>query len=94
MIEMLWYLFFVCIASVYGFILYTERNIKYFWYFIFGCLFGFMFDILSFNFGYYNYPNFYSITIFGLPFTMTLAEGFSIAVSIYVFEKYIKHYIL
>lgn len=68
-------------------ILHTSENKKiYLLYFIFGLLFGFYFDITSFTFGYYSYPDFFMFKIFGLPITMILAEGFSITITMKVFE--------
>ena len=49
-------------------------------------LFGFYFDITSFTFGYYSYPDFFVLKIFGLPISMTIAEGFSMTITIKVFE--------
>ena len=54
-------------------------------------LFGFYFDITSFTFGYYSYPDFFLFKIFGLPITMIIAEGFSITITIKVFEIAINY---
>jgi cytochrome bd-type quinol oxidase subunit 2 len=51
-----------------------------------GMAFGFCFDIVSFTNGYYSYPGIYPITFMGLPVTMTVAEGFSVAITIRLFE--------
>ena len=64
----------------------AENRKKYLLYFVFGMLFGFYFDITSFTFGYYSYADFFLFKIFGLPITMTVAEGFSITITIKVFE--------
>ena len=64
----------------------SENRKKDLLYFIFGMLFGFYFDITSFTFGYYSYPDFFMFKIFGLPITMTIAEGFSITITMKVFE--------
>jgi hypothetical protein len=68
-------------------ILYKTKNKKlYILYFIFGIIFGFYFDIVSFTFGYYSYPDFFPFKLFGLPISMVLAEGFSIVITIKIFE--------
>jgi uncharacterized membrane protein YoaT (DUF817 family) len=64
----------------------TQNKMRYFLYFVFGCVFGFYFDIVSFTQGYYSYPDIFYIKILGLPLSMTLAEGFSVAITIYIFE--------
>jgi hypothetical protein len=50
-----------------------------------GSILGFYFDYVSYTDGYYSYPSFYKITILGLPFTMTIAEGFAIVITIYLY---------
>jgi len=49
-------------------------------------LFGFYFDVFSFMNGYYSYPDIFPVTIFGLPLSMTIAEGFSVVIVIRAFE--------
>ena len=48
-------------------------------------LFGFCFDVISVSQGYYTYPELF-INIFGVPLTMTIAEGFSVAITVKLFE--------
>lgn len=82
-----WYGLFVILLLAY---LLIQSKVKakkrYFIYFIAGSLLGFYFDIVSFTNGYYNYPDFYKFKLLGLPFSMTLVEGFSVAITIYIFE--------
>lgn len=83
----LWYGLFAVLLMGYLLIQFTVRNKKkYFVYFVAGAVFGFYFDIVSFANGYYSYPGFYRLTILGLPFSMTLSEGFSVAIIIYLYE--------
>lgn len=83
----LWYGLFAVLLMGYLLIQFTVKSKKkYFVYFVAGAVFGFYFDIVSFTNGYYSYPDFYKFTIFGLPFSMTLAEGFSAAIAIYLYE--------
>ena len=83
----LWYGIWLSLLVVFIVILHTSENKKiYLLYFIFGSLFGFYFDIISFTFGYYSYPDFFMFKIFGLPLTMIFAEGFSITITMKVFE--------
>ena len=84
---LIWYGIWSILFFVFAVILYKAKNRKlYFLYFIFGMIFGFYFDIFSFTFGYYSYPNFFPLTIFGIPFTMIIAEGFSVVITINIFE--------
>lgn len=72
---------------VFVIILYESKNRKLFClYFVCGMCFGFYFDIVSFTFGYYSYPDFFMFKIFGLPLTMIIAEGFSAAITMKVFD--------
>ena len=83
----LWYLTFTILLLSYLFIQITVKNKKrYVVYFISGCILGFYFDIVSFVNGYYSYPDFYKFTVLGLPLSMTLAEGFSVAITIYLYD--------
>lgn len=84
----LWYGLFAVLLAAYLLIQLTvENKKKYFAYFVAGAVLGFYFDIVSFTSGYYSYPDFYKLKILGLPISMTLAEGFSVAITIYVFES-------
>lgn len=77
----LWYAVFLLLAAGFAFIVFRENDRKlYILYFVFGSLFGFYFDTISFSAGYYSYPPYY-LTLFGLPVSMTLAEGFSVAIA-------------
>ncbi len=88
--EIMWYIVFFLLFIGFLLILIASRDKKYFYYFIAGSIFGFYFDIVSFTFGYYSYPLFYKIQILGIPFGMTLAEGFSVAILIFAVERYAK----
>lgn len=84
---MLWYGIWLILFMTFSIILYKTKNKKlYILYFIFGIIFGFYFDIVSFTFGYYSYPDFFPFKLFGLPISMVLAEGFSIVITIKIFE--------
>ena len=85
----LWYGLFAVLLTAYLLIQFTvENKKKYFIYFMAGVILGFYFDIVSFMNGYYSYPDFYKFKILGLPFSMTLAEGFSVAIVIYLYESF------
>lgn len=45
-------------------------------------IFGFYFDIVSFMNGYYSYPDIFYVYLLGVPLTMTIAEGFAVAITI------------
>lgn len=84
----LWSLIWISLFIVFLFILYKERDRKlYLIYFFFGMIFGFYFDFVSFTFGYYSYPDLYLFELFGIPLSMTIAEGFSVVITIKIFEK-------
>ncbi len=83
----LWYGLFTLLLLCYLFVQFSVKSKKkYLLFFISGCVLGFYSDIVSFANGYYSYPAFYKLAIFGLPFSMTLAEGFSAAITIYLYE--------
>jgi len=82
-----WYLIFGAIlVSFLTVIFRTKERRRYILYAVSGMALGFYFDIVSFTMGFYTYPEFYFITILGIPFSMTLAEGFSVAITIRIFE--------
>ncbi|MBI2580659.1 hypothetical protein HYV85_02525 [Candidatus Woesearchaeota archaeon] len=81
-----WYVFFIALLIGYFLILAIVKNKRaYVLYFVFGVLFGFYFDLFSVSQNYYTY-NYYFPSIFGVPLTVTLAEGFSVAITIYLYE--------
>jgi uncharacterized membrane protein YoaT (DUF817 family) len=83
----LWYGIFSVLLASFLFIIYKEKNRKlYLLYFLTGMAFGLYFDIVSFTSGYYSYPDFYPMKISGLPLSMTIAEGFSVAITMKLFE--------
>jgi len=69
----------------------VKNKKKYLLFFISGAILGFYFDIVSFTNGYYSYPGFYTIKILNIPLSMTIAEGCSVAITIYLFEWLMKH---
>ena len=87
---LLWYGIFAILAAAFFIILWKERDRVWLYYMVIGCFLGFFFDLVSFTNGYYTYPSFYPFTILGLPFTMTLAEGFSISITIWLYEKAVR----
>lgn len=82
----LWHVFFIVLLIGYSLILAKVKNKRtYVFYFLFGVLFGFYFDAISVWQNYYTY-HYYFPSIFGVPLTVTLAEGFSVAITIYLYE--------
>ncbi|HIH31232.1 TPA: hypothetical protein HA235_00845 [Candidatus Woesearchaeota archaeon] len=63
-------------------IIYTKKK-DYLYYFIAGAIIGFYFDIVSVSQGYYLYHP-YPPVIFGVPLTVTIAEGCAIAITIFI----------
>ena len=88
--QIIWYTIFLTLLLFYIYIQILTKDKKYFVYFLLGSVFGFYFDFVSFVNGYYSYPNFYYFKLFGLPFSMTLSEGFSVAITIYLFERLVR----
>jgi hypothetical protein len=85
--ERYWYILFAILLLGYIAIQFSVKDKKrYFIYFISAMILGFLYDIISFSQGYYSYPDFYRLTILGLPVTMTLAEGFSVVICFYLIE--------
>lgn len=82
-----WYSLFAVLLAAFFAILSRERESRWLFYFVFGAALGFFIDLVSVTNGYYSYPAFYHLTILGLPFSMTLAEGFSVSILIWLFEK-------
>jgi len=83
---LIWSGIFAALAAAYLVILYREKDRKlYSLYFIFGMVFGFYFDAVSVAEGYYAYPELF-VNILGVPLAITMAEGFSVAITIRLFE--------
>ncbi|MBM3303671.1 MAG: hypothetical protein FJY76_01130 [Candidatus Aenigmarchaeota archaeon] len=81
-----WSAIFLVLLAVYSLVLWKSKEKKlYILYFLFGILFGFYFDSISVMQGYYYYPELF-INVLGVPITMVLAEGFSVAITIKIFE--------
>jgi len=85
---MIWTAFFTIFGIAFILILWKERDLRYPLYWVFGALFGFLFDTSAVALGYYRYL--LPFQILGSPVTIIIAEGFCIAITIYIFEKLIK----
>ena len=83
-----WYLFFAIFLLGFAFVLWKKKEIRYFFYFMFGTMLGLcLFDLPSIAFGYYAYStNPYFLPLYGVPLTVSLEEGFAAAITIYVYE--------
>lgn len=83
-----WYIFFGVIILVYiGVLIYTKDK-RYLYYMLTGIVAGFYFDVISVSQNYYIYYP-YPPVILGVPLTVTLAEGASIAIMIFVYKELI-----
>ena len=84
-----WYSSFAIFLAAFVFILWRERDPRFFLYFVFGSIVAFfVFDAPSSHFGYYEYlTQHYLVSFLGVPLSMTIAEGFCIAIAIYMYEK-------
>lgn len=84
----LWWGFFAMIALIFAAIILKERDWRYAFYAVAGSLYGLMLDFFAVSFGYYEYP-LYTVRIFNLSPSVIIAEGFSVAFAIYLFNKLI-----
>ncbi len=81
----LWYPLFVALGLGYLSLLrFAKERKRQLAYLIAGSLFGFYFDVVSVSQGYYVYANYFPM-IAGVPLTVTIAEGFSTAITIYLY---------
>jgi len=89
----IYYLIFFLFFIVYSLIIIKTKQLRFISYAISGSLIGFIFDLISFENGYYSYPDFYYIKIVGLPLSMTIEEGFAIAITIFLFENILNKFV-
>ena len=83
---LVWSGIFLVLLIVFLSILYKAKKRKmYLLLFIFGMVFGFYFDTLSVAMGYYSYAQLF-LKVFGVPLSMTIAEGFSVVIAVRIFE--------
>ncbi len=86
--TMVWYAFFTLFLIGFISVMWVKRDLRYFLYFIFGYVLGFaVFDLPSVLLGYYTYPaSIYIFPIFGVPLTISLAEGFAVSIVVFIHE--------
>lgn len=84
----LWWGFFALISLIFAAIMLKERDRRYAFYAVAGSMYGFVLDFFAVSFGYYEYP-LYTVRIFNLSLSVIIAEGFSVAFAIYLFNKLI-----
>lgn len=85
--QYLWFALFASLAIVYFIVLLKARNKrKYLAYFISGAIIGFVLDFVGVGQSYYHYYPFYGPIISGIPLSVTVAEGFAVAITICLFE--------
>ncbi len=81
----LWYLwismFFALMAGFLVCVKTAGNGRRHAIYFISGAVLGFYFDFVSLASGFYAYPSIYPLAILGIPVTMTIAEGFSVSIT-------------
>jgi hypothetical protein len=83
---LIWTGIFAVLGAAFLAVLWKEKDRKLFLlYFVFGMAFGLYFDAVSVAQGYYTYPELF-INLSGVPLTMAIAEGFSVAITIKIFE--------
>lgn len=84
----LWWGFFALITLIFAAVLFRERDKRYVFYAIAGSIYGFILDFFAVSHGYYGYEV-YLVRFFGLAPSVIIAEGFSVAFTIYLFNKLI-----
>jgi hypothetical protein len=86
--AMVWHAFFTLFLIGFIFVMWMKKDPRFLFYFIFGSILGFaLFDLPSIALGYYAYPaGVYPFPILGVPLTVSLAEGFCVAIVIYIHE--------
>jgi hypothetical protein len=84
-----WFGSVAAFTAAFLFILWRERDIRFVFYALAGSLTAFfLFDVPSYHLGFYLYrTEHYLASILGIPVSMTAAEGFCIAITIYAYEK-------
>jgi len=86
---LIWCMIWAALCIAYVVCAWTSGRKKlYLAYFLVGMAFGFYLDLASFISGYYSYPDFYRIAFLGIPLAMTVAEGFSVGITIRLFGKF------
>ena len=87
--AIIWYAFFMVFLAAFAYIVFKERSPKFVFYAMFGALFGyFIFDAPSVALGYYVYAErYFFFTPLGVPASVALAEGFCVAITIYMAER-------
>lgn len=93
--RLLWYGLFAALALSYFAVQLVTKDRKYFVYFLSGAALGFYFD-LTFTSANCAYPDFYLFKVFVLPLSMIVAEGFAVAITMYLFftiRRFAKRYV-
>lgn len=76
-----WYGIWTGLLLVFLLVLRSSRDRRFpLLHFGFGCVFGFYFDATSVALGYYTYADL-GLMVAGVPLSMTLAEGFAVAIT-------------
>ena len=84
-----WYVMFtIIVAAFIGLLLYSKDK-RYLFYFITGSAVGFYLDFVSVSQGYYTYYQ-YVLSFLGIPLTVTIAEGCSIAITVFLFRTVVS----
>ena len=87
--QNLWYLMLGIIVAVYLAVLLRTKDKRYLFYFIAGAAVGFYLDIVSVSQGYYTYHQYFP-SVLGVPLSVTVAEGSSVAVTIFLYKEIIS----
>jgi len=87
--QVFWFGSFAVFMAAFLLILWKEKDIRFLFYAVFGSITAFfLFDVPSYSLGFYAYRTpYYILSVMDIPISMTLAEGFCIAITIYIYEK-------
>ncbi|MBI2143154.1 hypothetical protein HYU20_02325 [Candidatus Woesearchaeota archaeon] len=88
-LENLWYPMMGIIFLAFIGVLFYSKDRKYIFYFITGGITGFYLDLVSVTQGYYSYYPYFP-HIFGVPLTVTISEGSSVAITIFLYKEIIS----
>ena len=88
--DTMWTLTFAALVTGFISVLFITKEKRFFWYFAWGAILGFLIDIVSVSSGYYQYFLYPQYPGLGFPLTVSLAEGCAVSVTIFLFDRFIK----
>ena len=87
---MWWTATLAALATGFAGVLLISKEKRFCWYFAWGAVLGALIDTVSVNSGYYTYFLYLSHPLLGFPLTVSIAEGCAVAITIFLFDRFIK----